>query len=122
MANLKWLHMQYPRNLNVHDLSTLNAERISIDTDQLSLRDLNRFFKLWKKGSNPKLKELYIFWDTEIRPDWNVLFKELKAITKRNSRKQKLTIRNCRGVCGKIWCDWSDANLYVEFRMSKKSR
>ncbi|UMM25162.1 hypothetical protein L5515_005097 [Caenorhabditis briggsae] len=56
MGNLKWLNMQSPRNLNVHDLLTLNAERIWIDTDQMSLRDLNRFFKLWMKGSNQRLE------------------------------------------------------------------
>ncbi|PIC39475.1 hypothetical protein B9Z55_011151 [Caenorhabditis nigoni] len=102
MGNLKWLCIKSPHNLNVNDLLTLNAEIISLDTDQMSLRDLNRFFKLWKKGSNPKLRELTIFWATNILPDWNVLLKGLEAETARNSRGKKLNIRNCRGVCGEI--------------------
>ncbi|CAP24458.2 Protein CBG03591 [Caenorhabditis briggsae] len=121
MGNLKWLNMQSPRNLNVHDLSTLNAERIWIDTDQMSLRDLNRFFKLWMKGSNQRLQELSIFWETEFIPDWNVVLKGLKAKTKRNSWKTKLKIKNCRGVCGKIRFEWwRDQNLlHVEFTVPK---
>ncbi|CAP24457.2 Protein CBG03590 [Caenorhabditis briggsae] len=118
MANLKFLFIRSPHNLNVHDLSTLNAETIWIKTDQISLRDLNRFFKLWMKGSNQRLKELAIFWDTEILPGWNVLLKGLQAKTKRNSWKTKLKIKNCRGVCGKIRCEWVDANLLVQFTVS----
>ncbi|CAO4371128.1 unnamed protein product [Caenorhabditis nigoni] len=122
MANLKWLHMQYPRNLNVHDLSTLNSETIWIETDQMSLRDLNRFIKLWKKGSNRKLQELTIFWKTDIRPDCKVLFKGLNAKTKRDRRKKKFRIvKNCRGVRGELRCEWwPDSNrLHVEFAVPK---
>ncbi|CAO4371113.1 unnamed protein product [Caenorhabditis nigoni] len=85
----------------------------------MSLRDLNRFFKLWKKGSNPKLRELTIFWATNILPDWNVLLKGLEAETARNSRGKKLNIRNCRGVCGEIRCEWSDTFFHLKFTVSK---
>ncbi|PIC39517.1 hypothetical protein B9Z55_011178 [Caenorhabditis nigoni] len=121
MGNLKWLDMQSPRNLNVLDLSTLNAETIWIKTDQMSLRDLNRFFKLWKKGSNPKLEELSISWNTDNLLDWNVMLKGLKAKPTRNSRENTLSIENCRGVCGELKCEWwPDLNrLRVEFTVPK---
>ncbi|PIC39526.1 hypothetical protein B9Z55_011182 [Caenorhabditis nigoni] len=82
MANLKELEMSRPDNLRVEDLLTLNAESITIeDTNvaEITLRDWNRFFKLWKKGFNPKLKKLNIWWYTRTTPDWNVFLKGLKA-------------------------------------------
>ncbi|CAO4371127.1 unnamed protein product [Caenorhabditis nigoni] len=120
MGNSKFLELRFPRNVRVDDFSTLNAKSIYLETTQMSLRDLNRFFKLWMKGSNPKLEELNIDWDTDILPDWNVLFKGLKAKPTRNSRKKKLTIKNCRGVCAEIRCEWFDDEfLNVEFTVSK---
>ncbi|UMM44404.1 hypothetical protein L5515_019558 [Caenorhabditis briggsae] len=84
MTNVKILLLEYQRNVRFVDLCTCNVESclISQRADQMSLVDLNRFFKLWIKGSNPKLKELFIEWETEIILDWNVLLKGLKAIDK----------------------------------------
>ncbi|PIC39472.1 hypothetical protein B9Z55_011148 [Caenorhabditis nigoni] len=82
MTNLKELVMNRPRKLRVEDLITLNAESITIgetNLAEITFRDLNRFFKLWKKGFNRKLKELKIWWYTRTNPDWNILLKELKA-------------------------------------------
>ncbi|PIC39474.1 hypothetical protein B9Z55_011150 [Caenorhabditis nigoni] len=82
MTNLKELVMCRPCNLRVEDLLTLNAGSITIcetNVAEISLRDLNSFFKLWKKGSNPKLKELRIWWYTRTNSDWNILLKGLKA-------------------------------------------
>ncbi|PIC39515.1 hypothetical protein B9Z55_011176 [Caenorhabditis nigoni] len=117
MGNLESLNMQYPRNMNVHDLSTLNAERIWIDTDQMSLRDLNWFLKLWMKGSNWKLKELAIFWDTDSLPDWIVLLRGLKAKPKGNSRK-KFIIKNCREIFAEIETDYDEGTASIEFTVS----
>ncbi|PIC39470.1 hypothetical protein B9Z55_011146 [Caenorhabditis nigoni] len=82
MTNLKKLEMYRPCNLKVEDLKTLNAENITIgetNADEITLQNLNHFFKLWISGSNPKLKELKIWWYTRTNPDWIVLLKELEA-------------------------------------------
>ncbi|CAO4371108.1 unnamed protein product [Caenorhabditis nigoni] len=81
-TDLKELVMYRPRNLKVEDLRTLNAEKITIgetNADEITLQNLNHFFKLWISGSNPKLKELKIWWYTRTNPDWIVLLKELEA-------------------------------------------
>ncbi|UMM25150.1 hypothetical protein L5515_005085 [Caenorhabditis briggsae] len=86
IANLKKLEIRFSPNLRVDDLLTMNAENITIggaNLAEISLRDLNRFFKLWMKGSNPKetenlkkkMKKLKIWWLTNTIPDWNVLLK-----------------------------------------------
>ncbi|PIC39477.1 hypothetical protein B9Z55_011152 [Caenorhabditis nigoni] len=116
MANLKWLEMRSPQNLNVYDLLSLNVERIYLHTDQLSLRDLNRFFKLWTKGSNPKLEILTVFWRTEIIPEWNVLLKGLKPEEVEEEGSRKYVIQNCRKVCAKIGCrQLSFGNFLIQF-------
>ncbi|CAO4371117.1 unnamed protein product [Caenorhabditis nigoni] len=102
MGNLKILELCYPINLRVDDFLTLNAKIIILDTDQISLRDLNRFFKLWKKGSNPKLEEFIIYWKTEIIPDWKVLLKGLKAKGAEKEKWKMFKIQNCRGICAEI--------------------
>ncbi|CAO4387745.1 unnamed protein product [Caenorhabditis nigoni] len=82
MANLKHLDLGYKRSPNLVDMCSWNVEScvIHILGYQISLRDLNRFFKLWITRCNPKLKKLYIDWGAEIIPDWNVLLKGLKSI------------------------------------------
>ncbi|PIC39478.1 hypothetical protein B9Z55_011153 [Caenorhabditis nigoni] len=79
MANSNILEIRFPRNLRFDDFLTVNAISICLETDQMSLRDLNRFFKLWKKGSNPMLQEMAVFWEAQTIPDWNILMKGLKA-------------------------------------------
>ncbi|CAO4371227.1 unnamed protein product [Caenorhabditis nigoni] len=76
MANLKELEIDCPRHQKFDDFLTWNIERCTIFKDQFSLRDLNRFFKLWKKGSNRKLKYLMIHGQNIA--DWNVLLKGLQ--------------------------------------------
>ncbi|PIC39644.1 hypothetical protein B9Z55_011266 [Caenorhabditis nigoni] len=98
MANLKQLEIEYPRNPNFDDLLTWNVERFITDTEHFSFRDLNRFFKLWTKGSNPRLKYLAI--DGEALEDWNVLLKGLKA--EKVGRRKKYTIQNCVGIRARI--------------------
>ncbi|CAO4387744.1 unnamed protein product [Caenorhabditis nigoni] len=82
MANLKHLEVDYRSKMDFVDICSWNVESCMISTfsDQMSIRDLNRFFKLWIKGLNPMLKELSIYWPTEIIPDWNVLLKGLNSI------------------------------------------
>ncbi|PIC39665.1 hypothetical protein B9Z55_011281 [Caenorhabditis nigoni] len=79
MANLKNLDFVHPINMNFDFLFTLNVQMCMIETDRIPLRDLNRFFKLWIKGSNPRLKGLSISCSTETVPDWSVLLKGLKT-------------------------------------------
>ncbi|CAP37237.1 Protein CBG20210 [Caenorhabditis briggsae] len=73
MANLKELEVYYPQNPKLDDLLTLNAERCTILGNRFSLRDLNRFFKLWTKGSNPRLKFLMVHGNKGTIPSRNVL-------------------------------------------------
>ncbi|PIC39450.1 hypothetical protein B9Z55_011132 [Caenorhabditis nigoni] len=106
MANLKSLGLYYPRNPKLDDLLTLNIERCSFYTDQFSLRDLNRFFKLWVKGFNPKLKYLMVDWGNVA--DWNVLMKGLQPEEARRLQagggedEKEYMIRNCCGICARI--------------------
>ncbi|CAO4371265.1 unnamed protein product [Caenorhabditis nigoni] len=79
MANLKMLDFVHPKNFNFDCLLTLNVQMCVIETDQMPLRDLNRFFKLWKKGSHPRLKKLTILCNMETVPDCDVLLKGLRA-------------------------------------------
>ncbi|PIC39627.1 hypothetical protein B9Z55_011255 [Caenorhabditis nigoni] len=100
MANLKELEIYYPRNPKLEDLLTLNAERCTILENQFSLRVLNRFFKLWKKGSNRKLKHLLVHGNNGIIPSKDVLLKGLQA--EGEMRGTVYTIKNCVGMCGRI--------------------
>ncbi|PIC39662.1 hypothetical protein B9Z55_011278 [Caenorhabditis nigoni] len=70
----------------------------------MPLRDLNRFFKLWIKGSNPRLKQLFISCDNvvPIAPDWNVLLKGLRAEEAEANGSKKYILMNCRGISGQI--------------------
>ncbi|CAO4371122.1 unnamed protein product [Caenorhabditis nigoni] len=79
MTNLEELKILNPRTLKLDDVLTFNVENCGIVSDEITFRDLNRFFKLWMKGSNPRLKNMAIWWKTAIIIDWNVLLKGLKA-------------------------------------------
>ncbi|CAO4371099.1 unnamed protein product [Caenorhabditis nigoni] len=106
MANLKELEIYYPQNPKFDYLLTLNSERCIISENQFSLCDLNRFFKLWKKGSYTKLKYLDVH--GENIADWNVLMKGLQPEEERRlqadgaEREKEYTIQNCYGICARI--------------------
>ncbi|CAO4371129.1 unnamed protein product [Caenorhabditis nigoni] len=105
-------------NLRIDDVLTLNAERIYLHTDHISLRDLTRFFKLWKKGSNPRLEELTICWRTQIIPNWKMFRNELKGrrIKAVSQRWKKFRITNCRAVRANINCKLFGGHLaFVQF-------
>ncbi|UMM25142.1 hypothetical protein L5515_005079 [Caenorhabditis briggsae] len=94
------------RNLKLDDLLTLNVECCTIVESQFSLRDLNRFFKLWRKGSNAKLK--YLRAHVESIADWNVLMKGLQPEEARRlqaaggEKEKEYTIQNCYGIRARI--------------------
>ncbi|CAP29773.1 Protein CBG10183 [Caenorhabditis briggsae] len=99
-ANLKDLQLYYQNDLNLVEICSWNFEScmINIRIDQLSLRDLNRFFKMWVQGSNPKLKELYILCGTQI-----ILIKGLKIEEETEEQgEKKFMIRNVRGIGAEI--------------------
>ncbi|PIC21815.1 hypothetical protein B9Z55_026516 [Caenorhabditis nigoni] len=121
MANLKRLEIDNQSDLNLDDISTWNFEICSIwtiDHPKL-LFDLNRFFKLWIKGSNPMMVELSISWTTEITPDWNILLKGLKAIEEEPYPEgtRKLIIKNIRGISSEINFDHIDEDVVVVFSL-----
>ncbi|CAO4371120.1 unnamed protein product [Caenorhabditis nigoni] len=120
MVNLKELKMYAPHNLRVEDLFTFNARNCFIEASEITLRDLNRFFKLWVKGSNPKMKKLNICWYTNTIPDWNVLLKGLKAEEVEEEGSRMYMIQNCRNVCAKIECNQLPfVGFHVQFTVSK---
>ncbi|PIC21144.1 hypothetical protein B9Z55_026094 [Caenorhabditis nigoni] len=100
MTNLKELELIRPINLKLDQLSTWNVESCSIETNEISLRDLNRFFKLWVKGSNRNLKKLLIWGNMDVLPDWNILLKGLKPIETEPEEEEakKVLINNYRGI------------------------
>ncbi|PIC21806.1 hypothetical protein B9Z55_026508 [Caenorhabditis nigoni] len=120
-VNLQFLGLEYQSGLNLVDISTWNFEKCMIWTMsyQKLLFELNRFFKLWIKGSNPRLNELGIEWDAEITPDWNVLLKGLKAETDKDEEeedKKYFTIQNNRDICAIVTVRHSGdtASVYLE--------
>ncbi|UMM25247.1 hypothetical protein L5515_005147 [Caenorhabditis briggsae] len=102
MANLEEFKFLSRSTMNVDCLFTWNFESCIVNTVQMSLRDWNRFFKLWIKGSNPRLKELYISGDMETIPDWNILLKGLRAKEAEEEGSMKYIIKNCNGISGQI--------------------
>ncbi|PIC39618.1 hypothetical protein B9Z55_011248 [Caenorhabditis nigoni] len=97
MANLKEFNVE-SRNPKFDDILTWNVKCCTINAHRFSFRDLNCFFKLWKKGSNPKLKCLLVH-GLNI-PDWNVLMKGLQE--EEAERQKEYTIQNCYGIRAKI--------------------
>ncbi|PIC39018.1 hypothetical protein B9Z55_010843 [Caenorhabditis nigoni] len=103
LANLKVLYLSGRFNLKLDGLLSLNVEHCRIDTDQFTLRDLNRFFKLWMKGSNRKLKLFSALVKWEDNSDWNILLKGLKAEGFAEDAEVKdFTIQNSSGVIARI--------------------
>ncbi|CAO4371098.1 unnamed protein product [Caenorhabditis nigoni] len=118
MANLKNLKLYAARNLKLNDLLILNVERCIIfkhHLDRFSLRDLNRFFKLWMKGSNPRLKYLKIH--GENISDWDALMKGLQAEEAIEDNKE-YTIQNCYGIRARIKLVNIRFVVVVEFTVS----
>ncbi|PIC39505.1 hypothetical protein B9Z55_011169 [Caenorhabditis nigoni] len=112
MTNLEELKILNPRTLKLDDLLTFNVENCGIVSDEITLRDLNRFFKLWMKGSNPRLKNMSIWWKTAIIIDWNVLLKGLKAKEEEGEEgPKKFIIRNSHRVCAEIGNDIGENKL-----------
>ncbi|PIC39593.1 hypothetical protein B9Z55_011229 [Caenorhabditis nigoni] len=87
MANLKELEFGYSHYPKLDDLLTLNVESCRIRKTRFSLRDLNRFFKMWTKGSFPKLQSLFVLGRLEKVSDWNLLLKGLNAEETENSQE-----------------------------------
>ncbi|PIC39507.1 hypothetical protein B9Z55_011170 [Caenorhabditis nigoni] len=104
MTNLKQLELYHQRNLRVDDLFTFNVEICLVAFHGITFRDLNRFFKLWMKGSDPKLKELIVWWGTERTTGYNVLLKGLKSKEKETKRERlkKFIIKNYSGIFAEI--------------------
>ncbi|UMM25156.1 hypothetical protein L5515_005091 [Caenorhabditis briggsae] len=112
MANLEELKIMNPRTLKLDDLLTLNVENCGIVSDEITLRDLNRFFKLWMQGSDPKLRNMSIWWKTAIIIDWNVLLKGLKAKEEAGEEgSKKFIIQNSHRVHAEIENDMGENKL-----------
>ncbi|CAR98651.1 Protein CBG26124 [Caenorhabditis briggsae] len=118
MTNLKELEMYAPRNLRNEDVSTFNVKKCLISTDKISLRDWNRFFKLWIKGFNLRLEHLII--ERNAIPEWNILLNGLKAEETEGEGSTKFIVRNSRGICAKIGCKLLYRDVFqMEFTVSK---
>ncbi|CAO4387746.1 unnamed protein product [Caenorhabditis nigoni] len=125
MTNLKELWVYYQKNLNFVDVAAWNAETcvITKTEDQMSIRDLNRFFKLWIEGSNPRLKEFSTYFGAEAIPDWNVLLKGLKSIEieaeeEEGYEERKFTIQNNRGISAVLRVYYEQEMASVFFTLS----
>ncbi|CAO4371255.1 unnamed protein product [Caenorhabditis nigoni] len=118
MANLKELEYFPPISLNFDPLFAWNFEKCYIDTVQMSLRDLNRFFKLWIKRSNPKLKQFHICCEADTDTDWNVLLKGLKAEEAgAKGSMRKYIIKNCRGISAELKIRHSQGSALIKFNV-----
>ncbi|CAO4370576.1 unnamed protein product [Caenorhabditis nigoni] len=119
MANLKVLYLCGHYNLKLDDLLSLNVEHCRIDTDQFSLRALNRFFKLWMKGSNRKLKLFSALVKREDNTDWNILLKGSNAEEfSEDAQVKDFTIRNSAGVIARIRSRDMGTHFPINFAIS----
>ncbi|PIC39594.1 hypothetical protein B9Z55_011230 [Caenorhabditis nigoni] len=129
MTNLKELHLE-SLNLKLGDLSTLNVEKCIIIRIQFSLLDLNRFFKLWTKGSYPKLQSLLVHGSLESFSDWNILLKGLNAVVERSTaddsqrlvKVKRFIMENSRGVCAQVLVHSAEMVSAVTFTVSNLNR
>ncbi|CAO4387733.1 unnamed protein product [Caenorhabditis nigoni] len=101
MMNLRVLEIDYQSDLNIDDLCILNVESYTNQTNRISPRCLNRFFKLWIKGSNPRL-EFFLR---------GLNAREVAA----EEGTRKFTITNYRGVCAELEIDHTAENYTVKF-------
>ncbi|CAO4371198.1 unnamed protein product [Caenorhabditis nigoni] len=127
MANLKDLDIYYPHNPKFDDILTLNVARCRIRETQFSLRDLNRFFKLWTEGSFPKLESLQICGRLVNVSDRNILLKGLNAEDAGDSEGlggKRYLMENTRGVCAQIRIQTvgRPVHLNIRFTVSKLQR
>ncbi|CAO4371202.1 unnamed protein product [Caenorhabditis nigoni] len=129
MANLKELEFDYHwignewNSPKFDDLLTLNVENCTIHKTQFALRDLNRFFKMWTKGSFPKLQSLFILGRSE--KDCDILLKGLNAEEAEDSQRlrgdKKFIIKNSGGVCAKMRVEifGRPVAFHISFAVSK---
>ncbi|PIC39454.1 hypothetical protein B9Z55_011135 [Caenorhabditis nigoni] len=112
MANLRSLLIDSPNSPKFDDILTLNVERCAIRGNHFSFRNLNRFFKLWTKGSFPKLKYLTV--EVENIVDWTVLMKGLKAEEAEVDEvdEKQYTIHNCYGNRAEIEECYNKADIF----------
>ncbi|PIC39595.1 hypothetical protein B9Z55_011231 [Caenorhabditis nigoni] len=127
MENLKYLDVYYRHNPKLDDLLTLNVESCRIRITKFSVRDVNRFFKLWTKGSFPKLQSLNILVRLENVSDWNNLFKGLNAEDAGDSEGlggKRYLIENTRGVCAQVRIQTvgRPVHLNIHFNVSQVQR
>ncbi|PIC39020.1 hypothetical protein B9Z55_010844 [Caenorhabditis nigoni] len=118
LTNLKMLRIYGNRKLKLDDLISLNVKNFRIDTDQTTLRDLNRFFKLWMKGSNPKLKKLSIYLRNGNNSDWSVLLNGFQTEESEDAQVKNVTIQNCFGVSARIQIRVGGTYVIVELTVS----
>ncbi|PIC39619.1 hypothetical protein B9Z55_011249 [Caenorhabditis nigoni] len=106
MANLRNLIMYQPPNMNFSDIFTWNADYSTFHTNQFSMRDMNRFFKLWTKGSFPRLGGWRVY--GVINVDLSVLLKGIRPKKERKleaegaERELEFIIQNCHETLAEI--------------------
>ncbi|PIC39624.1 hypothetical protein B9Z55_011253 [Caenorhabditis nigoni] len=123
MVNLRKLEMHDPPNLNFGDILIWNVEFSIVHTYQFSMRDMNRFFKMWTNSSFPRLRSFKIYGKTIV--DWNVLLKGLHLENERRletegaERGMEFIIQNCYGTLAEIRV-YNDipTNVSVHFTVS----
>ncbi|CAO4371193.1 unnamed protein product [Caenorhabditis nigoni] len=125
MTNLKELLLHSP-NLKFDDILTMNVESCTIFRTHFSVRDVNHFFKLWKKGSYPRLHSLSILVRFENVFDWNILLKELNAEEAENSQGlvevRRFIIDISRGFCAQVRIQSIDMPATARLEISKVQR
>ncbi|PIC38895.1 hypothetical protein B9Z55_010759 [Caenorhabditis nigoni] len=124
-TNLRVLCLIGYRNSKIDDILALNVEWFRITTQQITLQDLNRFFKLWKKGFKSKLKHFSVFTKRENNTDWNILLKGLQAdeaeaeeLRAGELEVKNVTIRNSARVRARIQLRGTERYVSVHFDVS----
>ncbi|UMM16709.1 hypothetical protein L5515_013605 [Caenorhabditis briggsae] len=101
MANSKFPLLNLPPE--IIDLALKSMDRLELLSFNFSSVNLNRFIKLWRKGSNPRLAVLWMKYPSRTAPDVNVV---LKGIPYHRTTADELKKRH--DYYSEKWIDWFD--------------
>ncbi|CAL2038366.1 unnamed protein product [Caenorhabditis brenneri] len=71
----------FPTNITLNDLLLINSKVFSVENNQnkkMSPKHLNKFIKLWQKGSNPYMENLLIFYFNAEEDDKEIVMKGIQ--------------------------------------------
>ncbi|EGT48864.1 hypothetical protein CAEBREN_05288 [Caenorhabditis brenneri] len=75
-----------PAEMTLNELLVINSKSITIENIRISPQDLNKFIKLWMKGSNSRMEHLSISFNNFVRYNITAVMKGIKHFNERSER------------------------------------